>query len=137
MINMSKGHLAVMMEAGFVYLGMGRFKEARSIFEGVAVLTPDSEIPVVAQGNVEFCDGHLEKAVKKYEQALKIDPESAFAKVYLGEALLFMGKKDAARELLQDVAKHDKGGSGEFAKALMDVVKTGFDPSTLRTRRAK
>ena len=128
MIELSREHLGVMMEAGYIYIGMRRFKEARSLFEGLIVLAPDSDVPLVALGNVEFCEGKIPKAIKNYKQALKIDPESFFAKIYLGEALLFNGKRDDAMELIREVATADKGGAGEFARALLDAVKSGFDP---------
>lgn len=128
MISIDRNNMAVMMEAGYVYVGMKRFKEARDVFAGIAVLVPDSEVPHVALGNVDFCEGKLLSAVKHYHQALKVDPESMFAKVYLGEAFLFMGKRTEAFELLQEVAKKDKTGAGDFARALLSAVKKGFSP---------
>lgn len=129
MIQIDRKHLAVMMEAGYIYVGMKRFKEAREVFEGVTAIAPDSEIPLVALGNVEFCEGKLTKAVRCYEKALRIDPESLFAKVYLGEAKFFAGKRNEALELLTEVAKKDRGGAGEFARALLDAIKKGFSPN--------
>ena len=129
MIEIEREHLAAMMEAGYIYLGMRRFKEAHELFEGLHVLAPDSEVPVVALGNVEFCQGKVAKAIKHYRKALKVDPESAFAKIYLGEALFFSGKKDESLELIESVANEDKGGAGEFARALLDAIEAGFDPN--------
>ena len=116
------------MEAGYVCIGMKRYKHARELFEGLAVIEPQSEIPHVALGNVDFCEGKLRSAIKCYTQALKVDANSSFAKVYLGEALFFDGKKDEALKLLTAVAKKDKGGAGEFAMALLDAIKKGFAP---------
>lgn len=117
-----------MMEAGYVYLGMKRYKEAKEIFEGLAVIAPESDVPLVAIGNVEFCENRLDKAIKRYEQALKLDPDSVFAKVYLGEAMVFAGKMEEGLALLGEVRKADSGGAGEFATALLDAVKGGFEP---------
>jgi len=128
MVHIDTEHLTVMMEAGYVYLGMRRFKEARQLFEGLCVLAPDSDVPLVALGNVDFCENRLAQAVKRYEQALDVDPQSVYAKVYMGEALLFAGEKEKGAKLLKDVAKADKGGAGQFATALLDAVKQGFEP---------
>ncbi len=128
MIHLDRKYLQVMMEAGYVYLGMRRFKEAHEIFEGLAAIAPDSDVPLVAMGNVDFCENKVEKAIKRYEQALKLDPESIYAKVYLGEALVFAGKKEEGIELLREVKAADRGGAGEFATALMDALKAGFEP---------
>lgn len=131
MIELGREHLAAMMEAGYIYLGMRRYGEAKELFEGLSVLAADSEVPLVALGNVEFCKGKISKAIKQYRRALKVDPESAFARVYLGEALFFSGEKDEAMGLLSSVAKSDKGGAGDFARALLEAIDKGFDPANL------
>lgn len=137
LIDIQKEHLGVMMEAGYILIGMRRYKEARELFEGLASLAPDSDIPQVALGNVEFCEGRLARAIVLYKRALKLDPESVFAKVYLGEALLFAGKKDEAMELIGSVADADKSGAGEFARALKAAVRDGFDPDKLPKEHRK
>lgn len=129
MIQFDPYNLAVMVEAGFVYLGMQRFREATEVFEGVHALVPENDIPIVALGNVEFCRGQLAKAVRHYKNALKANPDSVFAKVYLGEALLFEGKKDEGLGLLSEVKRTDsRGAAGGFAISLLDAVKDGFEP---------
>ena len=135
MIHLDRRYLQVMMEAGYVYLGMRRFKEAREVFEGLAVLAPESDVPHVAVGNVDFCENKIDKAIKRYEQALKLDPNSLFAKVYLGEALVFAGKKDEGIKILQEIKRADKGGAGEFATALLDAVKEGFEPPAQKGKK--
>lgn len=137
LIDLEKEHLGVMMEAGYIYIGMRRYKEARELFEGLAALVPASDIPLVAEGNVLFCEGRLVRAIALYRKALKLDPGSIFAKAYLGEALLFSGRKDEALELLGVVAKCDSGGAGEFARALLKAVEDGFDPDKLPKEHRK
>lgn len=134
MIQIDRRNLTVVMEAGYVYMGMKRFKEAREVFDGLTAIAPDSEVPFVALGNVDFCEGRLARAIKSYNRALQIDPESVFAKVYLGEALFFSGKKDGSVKLLKEVAKKDRGGAGDFAKALLDAIKAGFKPAAKNGR---
>jgi predicted Zn-dependent protease len=128
MITIDRQYLQVMMEAGYVYLGMKRFKEARAVFEGLVALAPESDIPLVALGNVDFCDDRVVPAMRHYRQALKLDPKSVFAKAYLGEALVFAGKKEEGVEFLKGVAKVDRGGAGEFARALLEAVEQGYEP---------
>lgn len=125
MIDIERRHLAAMMEAGYIYIGMRRFKEARELFEGLAVLAPESEVPLVALGNVDFCTGKLARSIKFYREALERDPESVYAKVYLGEALFFSGKKEEAMALLREISKGDRSGAGEFARALLDAIRKG------------
>lgn len=132
MIDIDRAHLGVMMEAGYILLGMQRFKEAKEVFEGISVMAPDSDIPIVALGSVEFCQGKFAQALKRYKTALKKNSESAYAQAYMGETLFFMGKKKEAIETLKKVEKIDKvGKAGDFARALLDAINKGFDPNML------
>ncbi len=132
MIDIDRKYLVVMMEAGYVYLGMQKFKEAYQVFEGVAAMAPDSDIPLVALGGVDFCLGRFTSAIKWYKKALKLDPTSIFAKVYIGESLFFSGKKDDAVATLGEVSREDpSGGAGDFARALLDAINQGFTPKML------
>lgn len=129
---LSREHLALMMEAGYILLGMRKFKEAQDVMEGISVMAPDSDIPLVAIGSVDFCQGKFRTAIKNYDRALKVNPGSAFAKAYRGEALFFMGKTQEARETLSAIARDDVGGkAGAFAKALLDAIDKGFTPGML------
>ncbi len=132
MTTLDRESLGLMMEAGYVYLGMQRFKEARDVFEGVTSLAPESEIPLIALGSVDFCQGKFTNAIRRYKKAMKIDAESLYAKAYMGEALFFMGKKAEAVKQLEEVSKNDpKGRAGDFVRALLDAINKGFSPRAL------
>jgi len=132
MIDIDRKYLVIMMEAGYIYLGMQKFKEAYQVFEGVVALAPDSDIPLVALGGVDFCVGKFASAIKWYKKALKVDSTSIFAKVYIGESLFFSGRKDEAVKILKEVGQEDpQGGAGDFARALLDAIAQGFTPRML------
>jgi tetratricopeptide (TPR) repeat protein len=132
MTTLDRENLGLMMEAGYVYLGMQRFKEARDVFEGVTSLAPESEIPLIALGSVDFCQGKFTNAIRRYKKALKLDAESLYAKAYMGEALFFRGKKAEAVKQLEEVNRLDpKGRAGDFARALLDAINKGFTPRAL------
>lgn len=132
MVPLAREYLALLMEAGYIYLGMQRFKEAREIFEGVAVLKPESEIPLVALAGISFCRGKLPEAVRIYKKALQINATSLYAKAYLAETYFFEGKKKEAVVLLKEVSQGEpKGPVGDFARALLDAIEKGFTPETL------
>lgn len=132
LIEIDRSNLVLMMEAGYIYLGMQRFDEAMKVFEGIAALAPDSDVPEVALGSVEFCKGNFKKAMAHYKKAQKKDPNSLFAKVYMGETLFFSGDKEHAVELLMEVKKADPdGGAGGFAIALLQAIDDGYTPKML------
>ncbi len=129
MLPVPSEDLRILLETGYLYLGMQKFKEAKEVFEGVVILAPKSEVPLVALGNVYCVEGKFEQAIKTYEKALELEPKSAFAKAYLGEALFFKGDKDKAVATLGEAAKMDSDGkSGDFARSLIDLIKKGFTP---------
>ena len=68
-------------------------------------MAPDSEIPVVALGSVAFCEGKFKEAIRHYRKALKHNPESHFARAYLGEC-------DMA-----DAMAHERTASAALAEA--------------------
>ena len=132
MIPMERGHLALLMEVGYVYLGMQKYKEAKEVFEGVSCLKQESEIPLVALAGVFFCQGKLKEAVRIYNKALKLNPESLYAKAYLAESLFFDGDSDAAKKLLKEVDQAEaKGPVGDFARSLLGAIEKGFTPEKL------
>lgn len=138
MIDLDRYYLAVVVEAGFIYLGMQRFREAKRVFEGAKIIAPDNDIPIVALGNTEFCEGNFKKAIRHYDDALKVNADSLFAKVYKGEALFFNAQRDEAMELLREVKKDDpRGSAGGFAIALLDAIKDGFSPDAAKESHAK
>ncbi len=129
MIPVPSEDLRILLEVGYLYLGMQKFKEASEVFEGVTVLAPKSEVPIVALGNVFCVQGKFEQAIKTYQKALEVEPQSAFATAYLGEALFFKGDKEKALQTLKKAAEMDpQGKSGDFARSLVDLIKKGFTP---------
>jgi len=132
MISMASEHLALLMETGYIYLGMQRYKEAKEVFEGVASLKQESEIPLVALAGVFFCQGKLKEAIRIYNKALKLSPDSIYGKAYLAEALFFDGNKKEACSFLKEVDHAEpKGPVGDFARALLDAIEKGFTPEKL------
>jgi len=125
------------MEAGYIYLAMRKYAEARAVFEGVCVLAPKSAVPLVAIGNVYFAQCQYGHAIRSYRKALAIEPESAFAKAYLGESLLFEGNKEMAIDCLHSAIDTDVlGSSAPFAKSLLDLIAQGFDPCVLAKQQS-
>ncbi len=133
MIAIKREDLLLMLEAGYVYLAMRRYADARAVFEGVAVLAPTSDVPLVAMGNVYFSQCQYKRALSVYEKALHVNPRSAVARAYMGESLLFDGKKEAAVNYLEEaIALEGDGPTVPFARSLLDLIDRGFDPHALR-----
>ena len=122
-VQPSDDELRVMLETGFVLREMGKFAEAADIFRGVAEFIPNSDVPLVGLGTVEFQQGHFDEAYAAYEEALRVKPDSVFARVHRAEALLFQGKRDEAEPQLQEiVATAADSPHSRTAQALLDIA---------------
>jgi len=129
MIDVPRDDKVLLLETGYIYLAMGKFSEAKQVFEGVSVLMPESEIPLAGLANVYFAQKKFLQAIRTLKEALKLNEQSAFVKAHLGEAYLFYGKKDDAVEELKAALSLDKDGhAGAFAKALLQLIDEGYDP---------
>ncbi len=126
LIELPQPEAALLLEAGYLYMEMGKPKEAEEVFVGVAALLPHSEVPLVALGNLEFSQGHFQRALKHHQEALKVKPASALAQAHVGEALLWLKKPDEAKTALEKaIAMDPQGAPAQFAKALLDALQQG------------
>lgn len=129
LVTLPRDYLVVMMESGYVFLTTRKYKEAMEVFEGVAALTPHSEIPLIAMGNVYAAQQLYDDAVKAFRRALKTEPKSALAHAHLGEILLVQDEKEKALEALTKALELEpEGRVASFAKALLDAVEKGVLP---------
>ncbi len=107
-----------MMEIGYLAAGNGFKAEAESIFEALRALRPTSEMPIIGLAVVRIGAGQpLEAAALLEDQALRINPESALAKGFLGLAFKLAGH------------------SGRSQAILEEVVTTGADPEAVNLAR--
>ena len=138
MIDVPRDDMVVMLEAGYIYLAMKKFTEAKKVFEGVTTLVPKHDIPQVALANVYFAQGKFLESIRTLKQALKDNPQSAFAWSHLGESQLFYGKRDEALESLKKASHFEpKGKSGDFARALIELIDQGYDPKKFKKAHEK
>ena len=126
LIDVPQPEAALLLEAGYLYLEMGKHKDAEDVFSGVAALLPHSDVPLVALGNVEFAQGRPQRALKHHQEALKRRPQSALAQAHIGEALLWLHKPDEAKAALQAaIAGDPEGPPAAFARALLEAHAAG------------
>jgi tetratricopeptide (TPR) repeat protein len=126
LIELPQPEAALLLEAGYLYMEMGKPREAEEVFSGVAALLPHSEIPLVALGNLEFSQGHFQRALKHHQDALKLKPDSALAYAHVGEALIWLKKVDEGVSSLKKAVELDpNGGPAAFATALLEAHQQG------------
>jgi len=126
LIEIPQPEAALLLEAGYLYMEMGKPKEAEEVFAGVAALLPHSEVPHVAMGNLEFAQGHFQRALKHHQEALKLSPDSPLVQAHIGEALLWLKKPDDGLKALRRAVELEPGGAAAaFATALLEAHQQG------------
>src|SRR5688572_6862486 len=85
LVPMQKAQAVLMLEAGHLYMDMGKFDLAREVLMGCTTLMPKSEVPQLALGTLEFVQGKHEKALQAYRQAQRIAPKSGLPHAHVGE----------------------------------------------------
>lgn len=126
LVPVPQGEVALLLEAGYLFMEMRKFKEADEIFTGVAALVPHSEVPLICLGNLAFSQGRYDRALKFHKDALARAPENALAQAHVGEALLFMKKREEAKAALEKaIALEPEGDAATFANSLLDAAAAG------------
>lgn len=137
LVEVAQPEAALLMEAGQIYLEMRDWKAAQAIFSGAATMFPKSEAPQLALGQLEFAQGHHEKALQAYRAAQRIAPRSGVARAYCGEALLWLGKvAEAEKELKAAIDLEGDGDAGDFARALLEAKAEGALPPPKAAKKA-
>jgi tetratricopeptide (TPR) repeat protein len=97
----SDDELRAVLEAGFLLRDVMRYDEAATVFQGVAALRPDLELPVLGLSSVLIRQGDLARAQELCESVLARSPDSLHAQVQLGEILLYRGSREEGEERLR------------------------------------
>lgn len=129
LVPVAKQQAMILLEAGYIWLDMGKFDKAKDVFSGAAALMPKSEVPQLALGALEFAQGRHDKALQAYRAAQRLAPNSALPRAHAGEALLFMGKvPEAMKELKAAMDLEPEGDGARLAKALVEAKEAGALP---------
>jgi len=128
-VPVARQQAMILLEAGYIWLEMGKFDKAKDIFTGAAALMPKSEVPQLALGALEFAQGRHDKALQAYRAAQRLAPNSALPRAHAGEALLFMGKvPEATKELKAAMDLEPDSDGARLAQALMQAKDAGALP---------
>jgi tetratricopeptide (TPR) repeat protein len=129
LVPVAKQQAMILLEAGYIWMEMGKFDKAKDIFTGAAALMPKSEVPQLALGALEFAQGRHDKALQAYRAAQRLAPNSSLPRAHAGEALLFMNKvPEAMKELKAAMDLDPESDGARFARALVEAKDVGALP---------
>jgi tetratricopeptide (TPR) repeat protein len=129
LVDVPQPEVALILEAGYLLMELGKWKEAQEVFGGASALVPHSDVPLMALGNLFFAQGKFQQALKSHKEALATMPDSQLARAHVGECLLFMKKYDEGKaELEKAIAQDPQSMAATFAKSLLEAHDVGvFD----------
>ncbi len=138
LIPVTRQQAMVMLEAGYLWMDMGKFDDARDLLQGAAALMPKSEVPQLALGTLEFVQGKHDKALQAYRSAQRLAPKSGLPRAHAGEALLFLGKvNEAMKELKAALDVEPDGEGARLAQALIEAKEAGALPPPKKEAKGK
>jgi tetratricopeptide (TPR) repeat protein len=138
LVPVEKLQAMMMLEAGYLWLDLGKHEHAKEVFAGAAALMPKSEVPQLALGTLELAQGKPEKALQAYRAAQRLSPKSSLPRAHCGEALLFMGKVSEAMKELKAALELDPDSDGaKLAQALVEAKESGALPPPKKEKARK
>lgn len=126
-IDLPQRDVVLMLEAGYLYMELGKHKEAEDVFQGVAALLPKSEVPHMALGNMFFSMGRFGQALKCHTHATELNKNSGAAYAGIAESLFFLKRHDEAVAALDKAEKVEpEGPASAFARSLREAHGLGI-----------
>ena len=113
----------LLLEAGYLATERQEYVKAKEIFEGVQALGRGADVAEVGLANLHLVQQQSKDAEKLLRQAIKTNPQNAYAHALLGELLHTLGKKEEALEVLGKAKALDQGATAGMAAAVEEAVK--------------
>ena len=125
-INPDINQLKFLCEAGHCLAMNKRYELATEIFQAVVALSPQKSIGYTLLGDAYLNLNQMDEALKNHQKALEIDSENTFARVHLGQTLLFKKQKEKGIAELKRVLDQDPNGvDANLARQLIKVAEMG------------
>ncbi len=110
-VNMERAQIACKLAPDFpgaqsdlfcAFVGEGRWEEAKSLLPKMKQLDPYGWGTYITEARMALHENRYDAAAELLAKAIKINPSSGAAYVYLGDALLRLGRSDDARNTEAD-----------------------------------
>ncbi|HOB61155.1 MAG TPA: HrpB1 family type III secretion system apparatus protein [Candidatus Competibacteraceae bacterium] len=121
-MNMDDDLIKLLAELGFIAGGYGLIAQTDAIVGALEALRPDSERPYLIQAlaRINFRDAAGAERILR-EQALKLNPDSAMAKAYLGLALHVQGRINERDRILEEAIASGDEEAAALAQRLSET----------------
>jgi len=117
--------LRLISDIGFMATSNGLSTQAKSIFDAVELLRPDSVLPDIGKAlnylNLNQFQNALDVLEKK---ALKKEPDDPTVNAFIGMALMLMGRNNESEGFLKPVLNQDDKVAANLASTLLEELKS-------------
>ncbi len=104
-------HLDFQEKKAATLIALKRIAEAKKLLESLLRENPKRSIALLNLGFAQALTNNLPEALRRYDQALALDPDYEQAMVNKAAILIFQGKKTEAKRLLERVLKLNPGNA--------------------------
>jgi len=122
-LHFSIEQLDEIRNAGYAYIRQGKYNIALPLFEALAILDPQNAYDLLTVGALYLQMNRPELAIKKLEQALAIEKDSAAAKINLAKAYVACEKVDQALAIAKTLKNNPDPFISSHADALLLAYK--------------
>lgn len=105
--------------AAYAYIRQGKYDIAIDFFEALMILEPNSAYDAQTLGALWIQMGNPTKAIKCFDQALKLEADHAPTLLNLTKAFFMLGKKKEGLKLANMLKKESDPAISNVAKALL------------------
>lgn len=102
----AKNNSAILQKAYYLR-SRGRMKEAEAIYENLVLQSPQNADVIYNLGVIAYDQKQYDKALKKLQICIQVDPKHALAYYMIGKAQLALGNKPLAKNAFQNARNFD------------------------------
>jgi Flp pilus assembly protein TadD len=119
--------VAALMSCGFQWYEQGRLRDAKRIFQGLALLDPGNAYAHGLLGVIHQKEQNYETAISEYTLAIALFPNDANLFTNRGEIYLKLGKLEEAAKDLRDAIELDPAKKDPAANRARILVRAVAD----------
>jgi tetratricopeptide (TPR) repeat protein len=102
----SKNTSAILQKAYFLR-SIGKLKEAEAIYENLVLQSPQNADAIYNLGVIAYDQKQYDKALKKLQICIQVDPKHALAYYMIGKTQLALGNKPSAKNAFENARNFD------------------------------
>lgn len=118
------------LQRAYLLIGYGDVEAARAACARARTHAPDHPMPVLLDGSILIAAGQLRDALAQLKRATQRWPDEPLGHIYLAEANLLLGRRDAGLRCLATAQSLGADAHADLIQSLQALF-SELDPSTL------